>query len=200
MRIFDKTYTLQVCLIDEETQCMPFVHNYAQTLASPSKHMHAHIWYYIKVLKCWTTLYMLKIISLQKMFVICSFYHAAQLCATHYRTPGLVTNCIIYRLLCLMIGGGATSLINMWGHVTTVSTCISGTEECNAADTGHDTHPVTVHGCGADMWLCYPLMWNVTLEYTTAHFNVLGQTRSGNPSPTFHTHHRKLNLMILVWW
>ena len=31
-------------------------------------------------------------------------------------------------------------------------------------------------------------MWNVTLEYTATHFNVLGQTRPGNPSPTFHTH------------
>ena len=41
-----------------------------------------------------------------KMFVICSFHHAAQLCATHYRTPGLVTKCIIYRLLCLMIRVG----------------------------------------------------------------------------------------------
>ena len=30
--------------------------------------------------------------------------------------------------------------------------------------------------------LCYPLMWNATLEYTPTHFNVSGQTRSGNPS------------------
>ena len=43
--------------------------------------------------------------------------------------------------------------------------------------------PVTVYR--ADL-SCYPLMWNVTLDYTTTHFNILGQTRSGNPSPTFH--------------
>ena len=41
---------------------------------------------------------------------------------------------------------------------------------------------------GADLSLCYQLMWNVTLEYKTTHFNVLGQTRSGNPSPTLHTY------------
>ena len=60
-------------------------------------------------------------------------------------------------------------------------------------------HPVTVYRHGADLSLCYPLMWNVTLEYTTTHFNVLGETRPGNPSPTFHTHQRTLNLMLL-WW
>ena len=32
------------------------------------------------------------------------------------------------------------------------------------------------------------LMWNFTMEYTATHFNVLGKTRRGNPSPTFHTH------------
>ena len=28
-------------------------------------------------------------------------------------------------------------------------------------------HPVTVYRHGADLSLCYPLMWNVTLEYYT---------------------------------
>ena len=60
-------------------------------------------------------------------------------------------------------------------------------------------HHVTVYRHGADMSLCYLLMWNVTLEYTTTHFNVLGQTRSGNPSPTFHTQQRKLNFMMVVF-
>ena len=32
------------------------------------------------------------------------------------------------------------------------------------------------------------LIWNVTLEYRTTHFKVLGQTWSGNSSPTSHTH------------
>ena len=49
-----------------------------------------------------------------------------------------------------------------------------------------------------DLLLCYPLMWNITLEYTATHFNVLGQTRPENPSPTFHTHQRKLKLYNAV--
>ena len=61
-------------------------------------------------------------------------------------------------------------------------------------------HPVTVYRHRPDLPLCYPLMWNITLEYTTTHFNVLGQTRSGNPSPTLHTHQRTLNYMMLIWW
>ena len=60
-------------------------------------------------------------------------------------------------------------------------------------------HPVTVYRHGANLSLCYPSMWNVTLEYTATHFNVLGETRPGNPSPTFHTHQRTFNLM-LSWW
>ena len=60
-------------------------------------------------------------------------------------------------------------------------------------------NPVTVYRHGADLSLCYPLMWNVTLEYTATHFNVLGETRPGNPFPTFHTQQRMLNLMLL-WW
>ena len=31
-------------------------------------------------------------------------------------------------------------------------------------------HPVTVYRHRADLSLCYPLMWNVTLEYTATHF------------------------------
>ena len=61
-------------------------------------------------------------------------------------------------------------------------------------------HPVTVYRHGADLSLCFPLMWNVILEYTTTHFNVLGQTGPENPSQTFHTHQQTLNFMILIWW
>ena len=61
-------------------------------------------------------------------------------------------------------------------------------------------HLDTVYRHRVDLSLCYPLMWNVTLVYTTTHFNVLGQTRLGNPYPTFHTHQRMLNFMMLVWW
>ena len=60
-------------------------------------------------------------------------------------------------------------------------------------------HPVIVYRHGANLSLCYPLMWTVTLEYTATHFSVLGETRPGNPSPTFHTQQRTLYLM-LSWW
>ena len=54
-------------------------------------------------------------------------------------------------------------------------------------------HPVTVYTHRADLSLCYPLMWNTTLEYTITHCNVLGQTQLLNPSPIFHTQQRMLN-------
>ena len=99
-----------------------------------------------------------------------------------------------------------TSLWNIWGHITTVPACSSGTltnvlPHRNAMPQTQDTtpHPVTVYRHGANLSLCYPSMWNVTLEYTATHFNVLGETRPGNPSPTFHTHQRTFNLM-LSWW
>ena len=78
---------------------------------------------------------------------------------------------------------GLTSLWNIWGHITTVPACSSGTltnvlPHRNAIPQTQDTtpHPVTVCRHGADLSLCYPLMWNVTLEYTATHFNVLGRT------------------------
>ena len=101
---------------------------------------------------------------------------------------------------------GLTSLWNIWGHITTVPACSSGTltnvlPHRNAMPQTQDTtpHPVTVYRHGANLSLCYPSMWNVTLEYTATHFNVLGETRPGNPSPSFHTHQRTFNLM-LSWW
>ena len=108
-------------------------------------------------------------------------------------------------IFCLFVLG-LTSLWNIWGHITTVPACSSGTltnvlPHRNAMLQTQDRapHPVTVYRHGADLSLCYPLMWNITLEYTATHFNVLGETRPGNPSPTFHTHQRTLNLM-LSWW
>ena len=101
---------------------------------------------------------------------------------------------------------GLTSLWNIWGHITTVPACSSGTltnvlPHRNAMPQTQDTtpHPVTVYRHGANLSLCYPSMWNVTLEYTATHFNVLGETRPGNPSPTFHTHQRTFSFM-LSWW
>ena len=48
-------------------------------------------------------------------------------------------------------------------------------------------HPIILNRHRADL-SCYPLMWNVTLKYTSTHFIVLDMTQPGNPSPTFHTH------------
>ena len=102
---------------------------------------------------------------------------------------------------------GFNVAFNIWGHITTVPACSSGTltnvlPHRNAMPQTQDTtpHPVTVYKHRADLSLCYPLMWNVTLEYTDTHFNVLGETRPGNPSPTFHTHQRTHNSMMLLWW
>ena len=51
----------------------------------------------------------------------------------------------------------------------------------------------------AYLFLCYTLMWNITLKYTTTHFNVFGQTWLRNPSPNFHTQQRMLSFIMLVW-
>ena len=98
---------------------------------------------------------------------------------------------------------GLTSLLNIWGHITTVPACSSDTlanvlPHRNVMPHTQDMthHPVTVYRHGADLSLCYPLMWNVTVT----HFNVLGKNRPGNHSPTFHTHQRMLNSMMLLWW
>ena len=52
------------------------------------------------------------------------------------------------------------------------------THICHAADTRHDTpcQPVKGYRHRANLPLCYPLMWNVTLEYTPIQFYVSGQT------------------------
>ena len=41
-------------------------------------------------------------------------------------------------------------------------------------------------------------MCNVTLEYTTTHSYVMGQTRPGNTSPTFHTHSQPNDADMMV--
>ena len=99
------------------------------------------------------------------------------------------------------------TLLNIWGHIATVPACSSGTltnvlPHRNAMPQTKDMtpHPVTVYRHRANLSLCYSLMWNVTLEYTATHFNILGKTRPENPSPTFHTHQRTLNSMMLLWW
>ena len=66
--------------------------------------------------------------------------------------------------LLIFVCWGLMWLLNTWGHFATVPTCSS------MADLS-----------------CYPLMWNVILEYTTTNFNVLSQAWPGNHSPTFLT-------------
>ena len=86
---------------------------------------------------------------------------------------------------------GLTSLLNIWDHIATVPTCSSGTftnvlphRNAMPQTQGMTSHPVTVFRHRTYLSLYYPLMWNVILEYTATHFNVLGQSRPGNPSPT----------------
>ena len=55
-----------------------------------------------------------------------------------------------------------------------------------------DTGPT----CRCAIHWCETSHWNTAI-YT--HFNVLGETRPVNRSPTFHTHQRTHNLMLL-WW
>ena len=71
---------------------------------------------------------------------------------------------------------GLTSLLNIWCHIVTVSTWGSGTltnvlphRNAMSETQGMTPHPVTVYRHGADLSLCYPLMWNVKLEYTATH-------------------------------
>ena len=103
---------------------------------------------------------------------------------------------------------GLTSLLNIWGHITTVPACSSGTftnelsQKCHAADTGHDTQPYhSIQTQGRPI-----VVLSIDVERHTGihnygtHFNVLGQTRSRNPSPNFHTHQRMHNSMMLIWW
>ena len=110
-----------------------------------------------------------------------------------------------YVVFCLFVGVGR-GFQNIWVHIATVPACSSGTltnvlPHWNAIPQAQDTtpHPVKVYRYGADLSLCYPLMWNVTLEYRATHFNVLGQTRLRNPSLTLHTHQRTLNSVMLLW-
>ena len=72
---------------------------------------------------------------------------------------------------------GLTSLLNTRSHFTTVPACCRGTltnvlPHRNAMPQTQDMtpHPVTVYRHRTDLSLSYPLMWNVTLVYTTTHF------------------------------
>ena len=78
-------------------------------------------------------------------------------------------------------------------------------------DTGHDTpprhsiqtqdttpQPVTVYRHRADLSLCYPMMWNVTLGYTTTIW--MSWVKPDRESPISRTHQWTLNFMMLLWW
>ena len=98
---------------------------------------------------------------------------------------------IVFLFVCLAL----TSLLNIsWGHILRVPACSSGTltnvlPHRNAMLQTQDMtpHPVTVYRHRVDLSLCYPFMWNVKLEYTATHLNVLGKTRPKNPCPTLDT-------------
>ena len=62
-------------------------------------------------------------------------------------------------------------------HITTVPACSRGIltnvlSHRNSMPQTQDMtpHPVTVYRHEADLSLCYPMMWNVTLEYTATNF------------------------------
>ena len=65
----------------------------------------------------------------------------------------------------------------------------AATQECYAADTGHDAPPR--HSIQTRVRTVVVISINVE-RYTGMHnyrgFNFLGQIRSGNPSPTYQTH------------
>ena len=89
--------------------------------------------------------------------------------------------CILsFSVVFLSLCWGLTSLLNIWGHIATVPGCNSGslTNVLSHRNAMPQTqvmtpHPVTLYRHRANLSLCYPLMWNATLEYTTTHFNVL---------------------------
>ena len=102
---------------------------------------------------------------------------------------------------------GLTSLLNIWGHITTVSACSSGTlinvlPHRNVMPQTQDMapHTVTVYRHGADLSLWYPLMWNVTLEYTATHHNVFGKTRLGNTRPSTQSNAQLYAVMVVASW
>ena len=61
-------------------------------------------------------------------------------------------------------------------------------------------HPVTVYRHRADLSLCHPLIWNVTLEYTATHFNVFGSDPTGEilSRPSTHTSKRSTDSGMVV--
>ena len=57
-------------------------------------------------------------------------------------------------------------------------------------------HPVTVYRHWADLSSWYPLMWNVTLEYTTTDFNILGETPDPIGKSFPNLSHRPVNAQL----
>ena len=115
--------------------------------------------------------------------------------ALTYEQCNIVFVCLVGFWWCL------PSLLNIRGHIAMVPVCSSGIltnvlQHRNAMLQTQDLtpHPVTVYRQRADLSLCYPLMWSVAVKYATTQFNLLGQTRPGNPSSIFHIHQRTLNL------
>ena len=105
-----------------------------------------------------------------------------------YKLYWYVRNAFLHLVL-FIVCWGFTLLLNIWGHIMTVPACRSSTltnvlPHWNAMPQTQDmtSHPVTVYRHRADLSLYYPLMWNVTLEYTTTQFN-LGSDPTGKSFP-----------------
>ena len=86
----------------------------------------------------------------------------------------------VYQIRIIPVCLGLMFLLNIWGHITTVPASSSGTltnvlPHRNAMPQTQNmtSHPVKVYKHGADLSLCYPLIWNVTLEYTATHWEIL---------------------------
>ena len=92
-------------------------------------------------------------------------------------------------------------------HITTVPACSSSTltnvlPHRNVMPQTQDMtpNPITVYRHRVDLLLCYSLMWNVTLEYTTINFNVLGKTRPEIlPRPSTHSELYNGGMVVVSW-
>ena len=127
----------------------------------------------------------------------CSLYRASQELFSIYRKKPCQYDLFCTVLALFLFVCGLTSLLNIWGHITTAPVCSRCTltnvlPHRNNMPQTQDTTPHPTPGHRVDLSLCYPLMWSVTLEYTATHFNVLGKTRPGNPSQNKgHFHFKK---------
>ena len=81
---------------------------------------------------------------------------------------------------------------------STLTNVVTGTP-CHRHRTWHSTpsqYTDTGPTCHCAIHWCRMSHWNAQLPI----FIVLDKTRSGHPSPTFHTRQQTHNFMMLLWW